>query len=325
MTCRFTIYCVTNKVNGKRYVGQTTGAMAARWKDHVRSANRNEGCRVLGAAIRKYGTDSFELEALEVVLGQEKADDAEAKWISERQSRVPHGYNLTAGGGGNGRHHDESKRLIGEASSRHWLEMTPDQKSKKIQTLRANPEKRLARLREVNTTKEFGEKVRSGQKKFWSDLSPEEKTRRVKHQQSGISPERKSARVRDAWARMTPEAREARVRKTAASITIAANTPAYRKQKSEWQTAQAKLRTPEQRREMVLKSWATRRAKYGNDGVKRVKTSEEYSASTAQGWANMTPEARAERIRKTQEGRRKAKEARAHRLVRINLFAPSIQ
>jgi group I intron endonuclease len=326
MTCRFTIYCHTNKVNGKRYIGQTVDTMEGRWSEHISAARQGRGARIFGAAIRKYGIESFDHEILEVVEGSQKdADDAEARWIKNLGSRSPDGYNLAAGGGGPGYHHEDSKRLIGEASSRHWREMTPEQRSKKVQTFRSNPEKRLARLREVNTTKEFSEKVRSGQKKFWANLSPEEKTRRVKHQQSGISPERKSARIRDAWSRMTPEAREARVRKAAASIAAVTKTPAYRKQKSEWQTAQAKLRTPEQRREMVLKSWATRRAKYGADGVKRTKTSEEYSASTAQGWANMTPEARAERVRKTQEGRRKAKEARLSRLVRINLFAPAIQ
>lgn len=323
MTCRFNIYCVTNKVNGKRYVGQTTSTIVVRWKDHVASAKRNEGCRVLGAAIRKYGVESFELETIEVVSDQEEADNAEAKWISGLQSRVPHGYNLTAGGGGNGRHHDESKRLIGEASLRHWHKMTPEQQAAKIKKFQSNPEKRLARVRETNSTKEFRAKVRDGQKNFWAQLSVEEKTRRVKHQQSGMSKEAKSDRIRKAWAKMSPEARAARVRKAAEGVTAAKTNPAHIKKMSEWQTEQAKRRTPEQRQAMVLKSWETRRAKYGKKG--HSKSSEVFSAATRKGWANMTPEARIERGRKIKEGRRLAREARAPQLIRINLFSPAIQ
>lgn len=326
MSCRFTIYCVTNTVNGKRYVGQTSDTVEVRWKAHVASSRNKGGCRVFCAAIRKYGAAAFVREILEVVATQSEADAAETKWISAKESRVPNGYNLTSGGGSYGRLHEESKRLIAKASSERLRKMSPEERAAYFRTnIHVWTPERKTRQRERMQSEQVRENVRSGQKKFWADLSPEEKTRRVRHQQSGISPERKSARVRDAWARMTPEARKARVQKAAAGVIASKTNPAHSKKMSEWQTVQAKLRTPEQRREMVLKSWATRRAKYGDDGVKRMKTSEEYSASTAQGWANMTPEARSERIRKTQEGRRKAKEARAPRLVRINLFTPAIQ
>jgi group I intron endonuclease len=321
----FTIYCHTNKVNGKRYVGQTVSSMEFRWKDHLRSANRNEGVRLFGRALRKYGADAFEHEVLETVETQVEADVAEAKWIAQLQSRAPKGYNLAGGGGGPGYHHDDSKRLIGEAASKQWLVMTPEQQAKKVKNLQTP--NRLARSREANSTKEFGEKVRAGQKAFWAGLSPEEKTRRVKHQMTGVSAERKSDRVRKVWAKMTPEAREARVRKMVTASAVSKATPAHSKMMSEFQTAQAKLRTPEQRRAMVLKSWETRRAKHGQHGVKRVKTSEEYAESTKRGWAAMSPEAHAERVRKTvegrrvaREGRRLAREAKAPRLVLINLL-----
>ena len=273
MTRHFTIYCVTNKVNGKRYIGQTCRTVEARWTTHVASAKRGDGCRILGAAIRKYGEAQFAHEALEIVATRADANAAEARWIADQQTRLPHGYNLAAGGNA-GDVHEDSKKRIAES-----------------------------------------------QKKFWEQFSREEKAQRVRHQMAGMSPARKSERVRKAWSGMPAEAREARVRKAGAAIATAkSGNVAHSAQMSAWQSAQAKLRTPEQRRAMVMKAWETRRAKYGRDGVKRAKTSEEYSSGSKKGWANMSPEARAERVRKVQEGRFRAREARISKLVHINFL-----
>lgn len=309
MICRFTIYCHTNKVNGKRYVGQTVNSMEFRWKDHLRSANRNEGARLFGRALRKYGADAFEHEVLETVETQAEADKTEAKWIAQLRSRAPKGYNLAVGGGGPGYHHDDSKRLIASASKRQFAEMTPEQRAVRLATTIHiwTPERR-ARSGARCKTKKVREIVSSSQKRLWSKLTVEEKSARVRHQLAGMSSEEKSERVRKAWRGMTPEAREARVCKAARTSSVTKAKPAHIKKMSEWQTAQAKLRTPEQRQAMVLKAWETRRAKYGDRG--HAKPSEVFSAATKKGWANMTPEARAERGRKIKEGRRKAKEAR---------------
>jgi hypothetical protein len=51
MNARFTFYCHTNRVNGKRYVGQTVDTMEGRWKEHVSAARQNRGARIFGAAI----------------------------------------------------------------------------------------------------------------------------------------------------------------------------------------------------------------------------------------------------------------------------------
>jgi group I intron endonuclease len=322
MICRFTIYCHTNKVNGKRYVGQTLGTMEKRWVEHVAAARGGWGCRVLSAAIRKHGPESFDHEVLEIVVGvQNEADKAEAKWIEQQRCRSPRGYNLTAGGGALGHIHEDTKRLISAAMKKRMAEMTPEQLTAYLATnLHIWTPERRARQRERCKSKKVRENVRARQKEFWAKFTPEEKTRRVQHQLAGMSDEQKSARVRKVWAAMTPEAREARVRKATARSAATKSLSAHSKKMSEFQTAQARLRTPEQRREMVLKSWATRREKYGKNGVNRAKRSAEYSASAARGWANMTPEARVERTRKAREGRRQKREARDSRMVLINLL-----
>ena len=57
------IYLITCRDNGKRYVGQTICNIAERFKQHVRSAKRNSKC-IFHNAIRKYGADSFQIELL---------------------------------------------------------------------------------------------------------------------------------------------------------------------------------------------------------------------------------------------------------------------
>ena len=90
MIHKFTIYRHTNRVNGKRYVGQTVTTMEFRWNKHVLDAMRQRGSPAFSAAIRKYGADAFSHEVLDVVRTQAGADIAETLWIKQSRSRVPH-------------------------------------------------------------------------------------------------------------------------------------------------------------------------------------------------------------------------------------------
>jgi group I intron endonuclease len=316
VSTRFTFYCHTNKVNGKRYVGQTTGTMESRWTEHVHAARQQRGSRLLGAAIRKYGPDAFDHEVLEVIVAtQQEADLVETGWIGRKASRAPSGYNLTAGGGSNGLHHEDTKRLIGESSKRRLEEMTDEQQ---IAFFQKNihlwtPERLTRQLARVQS-KEVREKVSSAQKDFWAQFSPEEKSARVRHQLAGMSAEKKSARVRKAWANATPEARAERVSKAQEAGRKVG--PLRSEKMRQFQLARQATLTPEQRSETGQKAWATRLARYGESGVKdpaadrngsAKMTPEARSERLRKGWANMTPEARAERVHKINEGRRLAR------------------
>ena len=100
------IYLITNKTNGKKYVGQQCGDKDARWKQHLAAALKKQDPKPLYRAMRKYGTDNFSYRVLESIplnAGQDLLDEREIHFIKEYDTYIKNGngYNLTLGGGGN--------------------------------------------------------------------------------------------------------------------------------------------------------------------------------------------------------------------------------
>ena len=90
----YSVYCHTNTVNGKKYIGITKRIPEKRWGvNGVRYSGQ-----ALGNAIEKYGWDNFEHEILMVGLTKEEAEAEEIRLIRELNTIVPFGYNLTTGG-----------------------------------------------------------------------------------------------------------------------------------------------------------------------------------------------------------------------------------
>jgi len=94
------LYVVTNKVNGKRYVGQTRHPVKKRWREHLKSAKNSSS--LLGLAIKKYGPDAFEMLPFQMIHGttQRQLDSAEKWFISGLGTITPSGYNIQSGGYG---------------------------------------------------------------------------------------------------------------------------------------------------------------------------------------------------------------------------------
>lgn len=95
------IYRITNKINGKPYIGQTTRTLEERIYEH-----RHCKTTTLGKAIQKYGWENFTVEILEVCETLEQLNEREKFWIAKYNSIAPNGYNLTEGGN-NGLFSDE--------------------------------------------------------------------------------------------------------------------------------------------------------------------------------------------------------------------------
>jgi group I intron endonuclease len=105
------IYKVTNRKNGKVYVGNTTRTFDVRLKEHKRKTKT-----ILGAAIREYGFDNFSFEEIESVGSVEMLNEREKYWIAFYDCEVPKGYNQCKGGDTSfGYHHKEiSKHKMSE-------------------------------------------------------------------------------------------------------------------------------------------------------------------------------------------------------------------
>lgn len=99
------VYCITNTVNGKKYIGQTVGSVTKRWKNHI---SDKTGCRLLKNAINKYGPESFTIRLIASAQCAEELNALEATLIVENDTRNrDKGYNLNEGGK-SGRQHPET-------------------------------------------------------------------------------------------------------------------------------------------------------------------------------------------------------------------------
>ena len=88
---KYCIYCYTNQINGKKYIGQS--------KDIQRRCHPSnyKGCIKFYNAINKYGWHNFIQTILESNLTLEEANIKEEKYILELDT-INNGYNLKSGG-----------------------------------------------------------------------------------------------------------------------------------------------------------------------------------------------------------------------------------
>ena len=92
---RWCVYCHTNKINGKRYIGITSQKPEQRWN----YGYGYRGCPLFWNAIQKYGWENFDHKILLKNLTHEEACKNEQKFIEKYKSNNnEYGYNLTAGG-----------------------------------------------------------------------------------------------------------------------------------------------------------------------------------------------------------------------------------
>lgn len=90
----YTVYCHTNKVDGKKYIGMTGTSVEDRWAN-----GRGYNHQPFGRAIKKYGWDAFEHEIIQSGLTEKEACDLESELIEKNKTRnKKFGYNVCEGG-----------------------------------------------------------------------------------------------------------------------------------------------------------------------------------------------------------------------------------
>jgi group I intron endonuclease len=104
------IYLVTNKINNKKYVGQTLRTdINTRWKYHKSNDKRYVG-QILHNAYKKYGNSNFEYKII-CICFDEDTNKYEKEYISKFNTIYPNGYNLLEGGN-NKKHNEYTKKII---------------------------------------------------------------------------------------------------------------------------------------------------------------------------------------------------------------------
>ncbi len=91
------IYKVTNKENGKIYIGQTNN-FKRRIKEHLKDKRTNH--QPFKRALNKYGKDGFTWEIIDKCNLKKEINDKEKYYINYYNSKIPKGYNITNGGDG---------------------------------------------------------------------------------------------------------------------------------------------------------------------------------------------------------------------------------
>ena len=71
------IYKITNKINGKSYIGQSIH-IEERWKEHL--YRNSSHISLIKLALQKYGVDNFTFEVIEE-CSPEELDKKEIYWI----------------------------------------------------------------------------------------------------------------------------------------------------------------------------------------------------------------------------------------------------
>lgn len=160
-----TIYCFTNKVNNKKYVGQTIQDPQQRRREH-HSAGVTGSKNAFHRALRKYGNDNFLFEVIDTATSQAELDQKEIDWIAKLECDTRnHGYNMR-GGGSHGAWSDEVKRKI-----------SASKKGKKSNRVYATGEKHHSFGKKQTQATQLARIAKLGC--FWDVVHPDGKTERL--------------------------------------------------------------------------------------------------------------------------------------------------
>lgn len=150
------IYKITNKFNGKTYIGQSND-IERRFKEHQQ---KGESSRIpLDIAIQKYGKDNFTYEIIEE-CSLEELNQREEYWIITLNT-IENGYNCSEGGG---------QQSIGENNGRSKL---TEEDVKKIRQAYADHKKQKEIYEEYKNIISFGYFQNLWQGRSWGHVMPE--------------------------------------------------------------------------------------------------------------------------------------------------------
>lgn len=128
------IYIITNRINGKQYIGKSKD-INRRFAEH--KSVKHKGVALLKADIKEYGLDNFSFEILEECAA-EKLNEREVFYIAKLKPE----YNTASGGDGRRSPlSEETKARLRECGRRQWEAMTEEEKQERIKNNLRGPNK----------------------------------------------------------------------------------------------------------------------------------------------------------------------------------------
>ena len=92
------IYKATNSINGKSYIGLTTGTLNNRKKRHEYDARHTPNTRnVFHRALNKHGKEIFKWSVIDTFVGLDEGKKKEVECIQSHYALVNEGYNVILG------------------------------------------------------------------------------------------------------------------------------------------------------------------------------------------------------------------------------------
>lgn len=153
----YRIYKISNKNDGKSYIGYTSYTVDFRFNMHKYKAQEGSEC-YLHNAMRKYGNDAFYIEEIFTSKDRDYCKNImENYFIKDNHSHYSEGgYNMTWGGEGFvGKHTEETKKALGKLSKgRPWTEEAKEKQRQNA--IRLHKEKRIG-MYGKKQTKEWAE------------------------------------------------------------------------------------------------------------------------------------------------------------------------
>lgn len=160
------VYCVTNTLNGKRYVGQTVQSLAARWRQHKYLASSRS---ILSAAIAKYGASVFVIREVAQARNQSELNELEARLIAEFNTVLPYGYNLRGGGNGGGPWNETTRVKLRTIYSTEEYRTSLSERVRAHWADEAKRRRHIDAMLEVNATSERKQKRSEASLRLWAD------------------------------------------------------------------------------------------------------------------------------------------------------------
>jgi group I intron endonuclease len=145
------VYCIENKIDGKKYVGITRGEIERRFKQHktITKTKNHSNKSHIHHAMALYGVENFIVYELDCAENKEELFEKEKHWIKTLDTKN-NGYNETDGGEGTFgwkpteeqkkqnserikkvMENEEHRKLLSEKSKNYWNSLTKEEQDKK--------------------------------------------------------------------------------------------------------------------------------------------------------------------------------------------------